>query len=169
MNAANPTNPPPWYKQRWPWILMSLPATSMVLGFSLLYMAIKSDDGLVVDDYYKQGRAIDQTMARSVEAARLGLAAEVAVRVEDIRIELSAQDGVSLPSELVVSLIHPTRAGFDQVLRLSRMDGVYAGPIAPLSLGRWHVQIEDAERVWRLHGDLHVPDETRVRILPYEV
>lgn len=166
MNAVHPS---PWYKQRWPWILMSLPAISMVLGFSMLYVAIKTDDGLVVDDYYKQGRAIDQTMARSVAAARLGLEADVALRAEDIRIELGTHDAVALPAELVVSLIHPTRAGFDQVLRLSLVDGAYVGAIAPLSLGRWHVQIEDAERSWRLRGDVRVPDETRVRILPYDV
>lgn len=169
MNSANPSNPPPWYKQRWPWILMSLPATSMVLGFFLLYMAITTNDGLVVDDYYRQGRAIDQTIARSVVAAEKGLAAEVGIRVDEIRIALDANEGVELPQELIVTIIHPTRAGFDQVLRLSQEQGAYAAPIAPLTLGRWHVQIEDAERAWRLHGDVRIPDETQVRILPYEV
>lgn len=169
MNAVNPANPPPWYKQRWPWILMSLPATSMVLGFFLLYMAVTTNDGLVVDDYYRQGRAIDQTIARSVAAADKGLTADVGVRVDEIRIALHANEGVELPRDLVVTIIHPTRAGFDQQLQLSVEDGVYAAPIAPLTLGRWHIQIEDAERAWRLRGQVHVPDETQVRILPYDV
>lgn len=162
-------DPTPWYKQRWPWLLMVMPGISLVLGGMLLYFAITTNDGLVVDDYYRQGRAIDQTIARSVVAAEKGLAADVGVRAEDIRIVLNANEGVELPSELIVTIIHPTRAGFDQVLRLSQVDGAYAGPIAPMSLGRWHVQIEDPQRAWRLHGDVRIPDETQVRILPYEV
>lgn len=162
-------DPTPWYKQRWPWLLMVMPTISIILGSMLLYFAITTNDGLVVDDYYRQGRAIDQTIARSVVAADKGLAADVVLRAGDIRIELDAREGVELPSELIVTIIHPTRAGFDQVLRLARVDGQYTGPVAPMTLGRWHVQIEDPERAWRLHGDVRLPDETRVRILPYEV
>ncbi|MDX5444794.1 MAG: FixH family protein [Zoogloeaceae bacterium] len=162
-------DPTPWYRQRWPWLLMVMPGVSMVLGFVLLYLAITTNDGLVVDDYYRQGRAIDQTIARSVVAAEQGLAADVGLRAEDIRIALNAKEGVELPAELIVTIIHPTRAGFDQVLRLPRADGEYAGRIAPMTLGRWHVQIEDPERAWRLHGDVRLPDETQVRILPYDV
>jgi len=166
MSAISPAHSTPWYRQRWPWILIAIPATSIVLGCVMLYLAITTDDGLVVDDYYKQGRAIDQTLARTVAAAERGLVADVALRAEDIRVGLTAREGVELPEELIVSLIHPTRAGFDQVMRLPRVDGAYAGPVTPLDIGRWHVQIEDAARVWRLHGDLHVPDETHVSILP---
>lgn len=166
MNAISPAHPTPWYRQRWPWILIAIPATSMVLGFTLLYLAITTDDGLVVDDYYRQGRAIDQTIARTVAAAEKELVADVNLRAESVRIELSAKEGVALPDEVVVSFIHPTRAGFDQVMRLPLAEGAYAGPVSPLSVGRWHVQIEDGQRAWRLHGDLHVPDETRVSIRP---
>lgn len=168
-STASASSQTPWYRQRWPWILIAIPATSMVLGFSLLFMAIKTDDGLVVDDYYRQGRAIDQTMARSAIAAERGLSANVELSADGVLIALDAHEGVVLPEELIVTIIHPTRAGFDQALRLKRVDGVYAGAVAPLKIGRWQVQIEDAAREWRLHGDLRVPDETRVRILPYEV
>lgn len=167
MNPANQTVLP-WYKQRWPWILMSLPATSIVLSTSLLYFAVTSNDGLVVDDYYARGRVIDQTIARATYAADLGLVADVTLRAEEVSVSLSANDGVALPDELLVSIIHPTRAGFDQVLRLPQHDGVYAGTIEPLTIGRWRLRIEDGERVWRLHGAATLPDENRVTILPYE-
>lgn len=160
---------PPWYKQRWPWILMSLPAVSVVLGSTLLYFAITTNDGLVVDDYYRQGRAIDQTIARATHASELGLVADMSIRSEAVSIRLTANEEVELPAELLVSFLHPTRAGFDQMLRLPQAgDGEYSGGIAPLSIGRWRIQIEDGEREWRLHGDAHVPDRTQVQILPYE-
>ena len=40
----------PWYKDRWPWILMAGPAVVVVAGFITLWLAISSDDGLVSDD-----------------------------------------------------------------------------------------------------------------------
>lgn len=169
MNAVNQTHPEPWYKQRWPWILMIMPAISIVLGFMLLYFAVTTNDGLVVDDYYRQGRAIDQTIARSAYAAELGLAADVTLRSEEIRVRMSATDEAALPRDLIVSILHPTRAGFDQVLRLSVVNGEFSGRIAPLTLGRWQIQVEDADKAWRLRGDAHLPDETRVNILPYDV
>lgn len=170
MTTATDVQPTPWYRQRWPWLLMVMPVTAMILGFMLLYLAITTNDGLVVDDYYRQGRAIDQTMARSAHAAELGLAADVNLRAGEVRLRLSAAEGVTLPRGIVVTFIHPTRAGFDQVLRLEAgYAGEYAGPVAPLMAGRWHVQIEDDARAWRLHGDVRVPDEVTVRILPYEV
>ena len=157
----------PWYRQRWPWILMSLPATSVVLGFTLLYLAISSDDGLVVDDYYKQGRAIDQTIARSVRAADLGLSAELRFAAGELVVRLTANDLSEQPEELLVTLVHPTQAGFDQVLRASRDGDQLVARFAPLSAGRWLIQIEDREKQWRLRGETYLPSETVVSIQPY--
>ena len=46
----------PWYKQRWPWILMSGPAIVVVAGFITLGLAIHTSDSLVDDDYYKKAQ-----------------------------------------------------------------------------------------------------------------
>ena len=63
----------PWYKERWTWLLMLMPATAIVAGFITLWLAITSFDGLVADDYYKQGLAINQTLARANAAQERGL------------------------------------------------------------------------------------------------
>ncbi|MBK6357531.1 MAG: FixH family protein [Betaproteobacteria bacterium] len=39
-------------------MLIAGPATVVVAGFITLWMAVVSDDGLVTDDYYKQGLAV---------------------------------------------------------------------------------------------------------------
>jgi hypothetical protein len=158
----------PWYRQKWPWILIGIPGTSVVLGFMLLYFAITTADGLVVDDYYRQGRAIDQTMARSLLAGDLGLVADISVRSERVSVQLSANDVTGLPESLIVTIIHPTRAGMDQVLRLAGTAGEYSGPVAPLAIGYWRIQIEDESRSWRLNGAVNLPAETEKRILPYD-
>ena len=54
----------PWYREPWPWILMTGPAIVVVAGFTTAFLAVKSNDGLVEDDYYKQGLEINQTLDR---------------------------------------------------------------------------------------------------------
>lgn len=157
----------PWYRQRWPWILISLPATSVVAGMTLLYFAITTADGLVVDDYYRQGRAIDQTMARSVHAAELGLVADLKFRSDWLSVTLSADQAATLPSQLIVTIAHPTRGGRDQSFVVNGSNGVFAAALSPLTTGRWLVQLEDGARTWRLRAAVYLPTDTEVQILPY--
>ncbi len=156
----------PWYKQGWPWFLLALPATAVVAGFITLWIAVESWDGLVVDDYYKEGKAIHMTLARSQRAHELGLAAGVGIRAEGIRVALTTGEGVRPPPTVVVTLSHPTRAGHDQVLLLKGSNGVFTGPIEPVSAGRWLIQIEDESRTWRMNGTAYLPAETEIRIVP---
>ena len=166
--TATPAELGPWYKQRWPWILISLPATSVVVGMILLYFAITTADGLVVDDYYREGRAIDRTVARSLYAGELGLFADMQFRPESVSIRLTANEVDALPESVIVTIAHPTRAGNDQVLTLRGEDGIYTGLVAPLTAGRWNIQLEDHDRTWRLAGPVILPSETEKRILPYD-
>ena len=69
--------PPPWYKQFWPWFLIFFPATAVIAGIITIIIAIKTDDGLVKDDYYKAGLAINQTLERKQKAHDLGLSADI--------------------------------------------------------------------------------------------
>ena len=54
MQSESPASP--WYKQPWPWFILGL-GTSVVLGTSMLVIAIKNPPSLVVDNYYDVGRA----------------------------------------------------------------------------------------------------------------
>lgn len=156
----------PWYKQGWPWFLIAFPATAVIAGFITLWIAISTWDGLVVDDYYQEGKAIEKTIARSVRAGELGLAAQLKIRSDGISVALSAADGVPLPPTLVVTIAHPTRGGQDQNLLLKRENGVFSGALEPLAAGRWLIQLEDESRTWRLNGTTYLPAETDLTILP---
>src|SRR3712207_6000995 len=65
----------PWYKHRWPWLLMLGPAVVVVAGVYTTYLAFSQPDALVVDDYYKQGKAINQDLRRDRAAASMALEA----------------------------------------------------------------------------------------------
>lgn len=163
MNEKKPT---PWYRQGWPWFLIALPATAVVAGIITLVIAARTFDGMVVDDYYKEGRAIVQTLDRVERASALGLVADLKLRSESVRIELSALHADDLPARAILTVIHPTRDGQDQEIIMTGAGGVYEGRLAPLSTGRWLFQLEDESRSWRMNGAAYLPTETEIRIDP---
>jgi uncharacterized protein len=166
MSATQPKHSPnPWYKERWTWLLMLMPVTAVVAGSITMWLAVTTFDGLVTDDYYKQGLAINQTLARATAAMDLGLTAQVRFTAEDINVVLSAKKGVELPARLLVTLAHPTKGGLDQKLVLEGSAGSYRGTVqSALNSAHWKILIEDESRSWRLSGTAFLPSETEIRI-----
>ena len=64
----------PWYREPWPWLLMSGPAIVVVAGIITTVLAVRTHDGLVVDDYYKQGLAVNKDLSRDLAAKKIGRA-----------------------------------------------------------------------------------------------
>ncbi|MCM8596629.1 FixH family protein [Accumulibacter sp.] len=158
----------PWYREPWPWLLMAGPAVVIVAGVITACLAIISNDGLVEDDYYRQGLAINQITARDQRASDLGLKAELVSggQGERIRAHLRSAPGAPEADSLVLLLTHPTRSGLDQKVIL-RPDGasLYAGSLTPVH-GRWHVVLEDGRGVWRLTGDWLPDTQPVLRLTP---
>lgn len=140
----------PWYRYRWPWLLMAGPLIVVIAGFATAWLAWSTDDGVVADDYYKRGLVINRQLERSSRGAALGLGAVLEVDPDGaLRLRLSGMAGAAAPPTVRAKLIHATRAGLDRSATLERgADGEYTGRIAPLPAGRWLVSVEtDA---WRL-------------------
>ena len=137
----------PWYRQLWPWLLISGPAAVLVAGAATMWIAFSSADGLVAEDYYKQGLAINKRLAREEEARRLGVSAQVSLRGGRVHVELRGQK----PEVLFVHLAHATRAGHDVRLRLTPVaPGTYEAETGALPAGHWRVVIEDPRGAWRI-------------------
>lgn len=168
MTSASTTQTP-WYREPWPWILMAGPATVIVAGAITIWLAISTFDGLVVDDYYKRGLAINQVLARTANAQKLGIAADLDwdPRTGAIAMTAASTAGRELPAALRLALTHATRAGHDQTVTLSRgAGGRYTGRIDPLGPGRWQITLEDLPGEWRVKGALQVPQERNARLVP---
>lgn len=148
MNAAHPTVVAvPWYRQRWPWILMSGPGIVLVAGVITTWIAFETADGLVADDYYRKGLAINKVIAREEKARSLGLTADIDSRGGRLRVRLAGD----APEAIFAHLVHATRAGFDARLRLARgADGVYETGLPALPPGRWRLALEDPRGSWRI-------------------
>ena len=150
------TNPPqtvrPWYREPWPWLLMAPPAAAVLAGAATVWIALASSDGLVADDYYKRGLAINQIIHRETAAAGYGVTARVDASLGHIRVHLEGR--MQPPEALFVQLAHTTRAGNDHRLRLVRMTtNLYEAELPQLAPGRWRVSIEDPRGEWRVAGD----------------
>jgi hypothetical protein len=144
----------PWYREPWPWILMSGPAIVVVASFATLALAVSSNDGLVADDYYKQGLGINREIGRDEAAREMGLTAAVQFNDAHDRVRVLLRDSETAPAALKLALLHPTRDGEDQRVTLAReSDGVYSGRIARPHDGRWRISLQDADGSWRLVGD----------------
>lgn len=153
MRAESVLNDRPWYREPWPWILMAGPAAVVVAGLVTVWLAVSGADGLVAEDYYKQGLAINRVIEREQAARRLGLSAQLEPTPARLRLSLAGAPGVRPPA-LFVQLAHATRAGHDQRLRLARVaDGRYEGEWPPLPPGHWRVSIEDPQASWRIAGN----------------
>ena len=141
----------PWYRQRWPWILMAGPAIVVVAGFVTMWIAFATNDGLVAEDYYKQGLAINRVIALEEAARKLGIAASISRGNEKLTVNLKGE----APPALFAQLTYATRAGLDLRLRLApSAAGVYEAPLPPLARGHWRIALEDPRREWRIVQDL---------------
>lgn len=164
----SPPAEPRWYRQFWPWVLISLPAIAVTGCLITIWIAIRNPDGVVVDDYYKQGLAINADQGRSVRASALGLHARLQLESGQNRIGLdlvSDVAGTALPPAMTLRLLHATRDGVDMTLMLARVaDGRYEAALPALVPGRWNLKAEAGD--WRLDGSLNVPHETAITLLP---
>lgn len=144
----------PWYREPWPWILMSGPAIVVVAGVITTTLAITSSDGLVADDYYKQGLGINRVLERDAKAQALGVSATVRFNAEQTRVQVVLAMNEATPPALTIALVHPTRAGGDRRVSLDAIGpGVYEGKLRPPPAGTWHVRLEDAQGKWRVTGE----------------
>jgi hypothetical protein len=167
----------PWYRHPWPWILMAGPFIVVVAGLTTAYLAVTSNDGLVDDDYYKQGMEVNKVSVRDQRAVALGLQADVmqSADLAQIRVLLRGNSDLVLPDRLTLRIVHPTRGGADQAVLL-RADGggAYTGKLNAALTGRWHIALEDETGQWRLTGNwtiekdasLRMPSEAKVLSAP---
>jgi hypothetical protein len=167
MKAGNTQRVLPWYREPWPWILMSGPATVVVAGIVTAWLAVVHEDALVVDDYYKQGLAINRTLAKQETAARLGMAAELQFADDGGAVRVFVTGAAEPPQQLALRLVHATRAQFDQSVVLERTaGGWYEARLSAVESGRWTVLLEDLANGWRLGGQWHPATEQSIRLEP---
>ena len=160
---VNTTPTTPWYRQRWPWFLMAGPFIVVLAGSYTFWLAASRPDALVVGDYYRQGKAINQDLRRDVAAKALGL--HMALAYDPAAGRLKGNIGGKVAGKVSVAtirlrLVHSTRPEKDlSLLATPDSNGDFSLPLPLLEMARWQVIAEDARGDWRLSGSWLWPQQ----------
>ncbi|ART79311.1 FixH family protein [Oceanisphaera avium] len=146
-----------WYQQFWPWFLIVLPLCAVSASLYTFYLASSGADSMVVDDYYKKGRAYNKDLTELKRAAELKMLAHLSYQDEQVTIKL---DGAHKAGEGIrVNFTHPTLEKEDHLLFMTTdASGVYRARLdTPLIDGPWNLQIEAADGTWRIQKRINLP------------
>ena len=161
----------PWYRQFWPWFIIALPASAVVAGLYTLWLAMQSNDSLVVRSDEGLNVVTEKNSAAEQAAARLGLSALMEIQLESgaVVVSLSAHPDAEFAHSLSLQLRHPTIASRDSSAELHRAmpntDGnpTWSGHFVSPPTGRRYVTLSSGD-FWRLSGEWS--GEATVRLDP---
>jgi hypothetical protein len=146
-----------WYRQFWPWFLIMLPASVVAASLYTMYIAYQGADDLVVDEYYKDGLAINRQLEKEQRSQALGISAGLNFSSDRVTVSMA---GPVEAASLSLLLSHPMESDRDFTVQLARIaPGIYQAvlpsPVAP----RWHWTLTtDQPDGWRLDGDIDQHD-----------
>lgn len=146
----------PWYRYGWVWFLISIPLSAVIVGSFMIYIAVTQADSLVADDYYKEGRAINQRLEKDQKALELGIRLTPSILQQkegslEIRVEFEAKPSVAAPEIIRLKMSHPTLNHLDVLASLQKTSSnTYQTRVPAIAPGKWYVQLEDPNALWRV-------------------
>jgi uncharacterized protein len=152
----------PWYREPWPWLLTAGPLVVVIASLTSAWIAVKSDDGVLAQDYYKQGLRINETLKRlgPDPERRLGATITVAAGGE---VRAHVEGLATAPQSLRLTLARPVTGGQPEVVTLAQgADGDYTGALREQVQGRWILTLQSAD--WQLPTTTGVGRLSQVRL-----
>ena len=92
----------PWYKHAYLWLVILLPVLAVTVSLWFVTVAFSHQDDVVRDDWYMDGKTLQQDLSRDTVAAQAGLSAQFQIDAQgNINATLtSAQADFSWPATL---------------------------------------------------------------------
>lgn len=146
----------PWFKMPIMWLLIGIPASSVVAGIFFITLAVSGKDSLVRDNYYKDGLAINEELSWDKKAVSLDIRMRLSTNADQSELRVFIDNSrAELPNLLQVKFSHPTLKAQDQDALLQRIgnSNEYAGSLERPLNARFYIQIEAAEQEWRVRND----------------
>ena len=137
------------HSKSWLWLVLGLPLAAVIGCLVTMSIAVKFQDPVVGNDYYKRGKSIHLERAGYQEAKRKNLAFSVVIHPQELILKQVSGDYYS--EDLHVNLYHPTLANKDiKQLVKRRKDGSYRVQLAFSLKSKRHVELQAADNTWRL-------------------
>jgi len=170
MIIDNKQNSGPAYKHPWFWFLMTPLIVVFIVGFTMLYLSIVSNDGVIVDNFYKDGLAIKTREQQDLNARELNLKGNLTLEHTLANLTLTG----NIQNEhykLWLHFIHPTQESQDIRVPLQKSGNLYTGALPYVINGRYSIMISpdlppSDVKMWRLHADTMLPLDTHLELMP---
>ncbi|GAA3937278.1 FixH family protein [Litoribacillus peritrichatus] len=148
------------WNQPWLWFTLAPLILSVVLGLTMLAISIKVQDGLVTDDYSKEGLAINERIEREVTAKEKNI--QISLKFDDITGDFVADfksDLESHPEKLLLEIIHPVKSDLDVIVYLThQINGRYIGQLAQTVQQKRYLRVSDPDNnIWVLVDEFQFP------------
>ena len=165
----------PWHAEPWVWFIISLLTVTFCWGGVRLYTVFTHKDSVVIDDYYKRGKSINQDMTRTRAARDQNIQATITIDelIGEVRTIVTG-DPRQWPQELMLSFLSPVFADRDVVIPLQRtITGDYVGQLKGIVSGRYYLQLETKDKAtpeegyktgWRLTMEAFVSPGQAIRL-----
>ncbi|XOV77990.1 MAG: FixH family protein [Aestuariibacter sp.] len=155
-----------WYKQFWPWFLIVIPLSSMIVGTLVVYLATTGQDSLVSDDYYKEGKAINLDITKVKKARQLGLVGLMRISEDNLSLEFESR----LPPDsaaIKAQFFHTTLATEDFSVMLTKdAKNRFSGTLPTNLNGKWRVTISAFDDSWKIQKRVGLPNSSVIRFEP---
>ncbi|QUM76550.1 FixH family protein [Moritella sp. 24] len=154
-----------WYKEPWFWFVIFFPTLAVVAGTSTFVIFQNNQPDMVSEDYYKDGKKINQDLTKYHEALARNITFDL--KFENNSAVFSKASGDLVANQaLQVSFFHVTLAKHDiSVLATASGDGSYRIDIPEDMLeGKWRVRIESFDSKWRVQEYVQYPNTSVIKL-----
>ena len=166
------SKPPPWYRQFWPWFIITLPTIVVIASIAMVILAFQVQDAPVSKDYYQQGKAVNQIVDDINEAKRRGVSIQLRFLPNKLAVSWSQQlpSKLAAPEILNVHFQHVNNADLDFTVTLTHQGvqqySAQDNHLERLTNGKWYIDVfaidssqvnSQKNPVWRVKGVAFFP------------
>lgn len=152
-------NARPWYRHPYAWLVVGIPTVAVVASLHFVFLAVVNRDELVPGNWYQDGKAINENVAKSqaAQAQQIGALLQLDETSGEVLLQLHGE--IEPPEVLSLTLVHATQSERDQTITLSLIaDGQYTGQLQRPPRGRFHIDLSAQQ--WQIVSDVVLPSST---------
>lgn len=157
----------PWYREFWAWFVFTPLIIVIIASVITVTIAFTSSDDVVIDSYYKEGKALNQDFGPQDQAQALNVQAELTLNKRDSSFDLRLNQRLTKNLRLTLTLSHPAKAEKDQTYHLPELSDeqiqqlplLLTIPLTVLPENRWYLRLSafdeySKKEFWRIQSEV---------------
>ncbi|MEN0038645.1 MAG: FixH family protein [Cellvibrio sp.] len=178
MNDSTKEVVKPWYREFWFWFVFAPLIYIIIMCSITVTIALKGADDVIIDNYYKEGRMINQALEQDKRAHELGLSGELRFDRTSgdvlLTVTNAPTDAKLMPNELLLMMGHPVKAAKDQLISLKEVaPGHYRGELKTEPEYSWYLTLYPINDLamrndapWTLSGEINFRESEVTALTP---